>query len=270
MGEIAKKAGLNRESLYKALGETGNPEFGTVMRIVRALGSNAFRAPGSAWTDGEAAPGRVSDGTTHEPPTVRRPRLRRILLLSLLLLVAYALLAYLVLPAFWTHYEHQKRPRRAADGDADAQGIPGDPINVGLVGDRGRAVRDARGRLVSGRSGDAASSIEIVGSVLLDRPYRDAPVSSLFYLGPARGTRVREAGRQAAPTIGITSASGKFSTRARKAVRSGSATPPSIAASASATIPARSPITSPPISTPSEPCWPAIWKPQAWSTPNTR
>jgi probable addiction module antidote protein len=38
MGEIAKMAGLNRESLYKALGETGNPEFGTVMRIVRALG----------------------------------------------------------------------------------------------------------------------------------------------------------------------------------------------------------------------------------------
>ena len=31
MGGIAKKAGLNRESLYKALGETGNPEFGTVI-----------------------------------------------------------------------------------------------------------------------------------------------------------------------------------------------------------------------------------------------
>ena len=26
MGGIAKKAGLNRESLYKALGESGNPE----------------------------------------------------------------------------------------------------------------------------------------------------------------------------------------------------------------------------------------------------
>jgi probable addiction module antidote protein len=38
MGGIAKKAGLNRESLYRALGDTGNPEFGTVMRIVRALG----------------------------------------------------------------------------------------------------------------------------------------------------------------------------------------------------------------------------------------
>ena len=38
MGEVAKNAGLNRESLYKTLGETGNPEFGTVMRIVGALG----------------------------------------------------------------------------------------------------------------------------------------------------------------------------------------------------------------------------------------
>src|SRR5262249_27015740 len=38
MGQIAKNAGLNRESLYKALGKTGNPEFSTVMRIVHAMG----------------------------------------------------------------------------------------------------------------------------------------------------------------------------------------------------------------------------------------
>jgi probable addiction module antidote protein len=38
MSQIAKKAGLNRESLYKALGKNGNPEFATVMRIVRSLG----------------------------------------------------------------------------------------------------------------------------------------------------------------------------------------------------------------------------------------
>jgi probable addiction module antidote protein len=38
MSGIAKNAGLNRESLYKALGENGNPEFATVLRIVRALG----------------------------------------------------------------------------------------------------------------------------------------------------------------------------------------------------------------------------------------
>ena len=45
MGEIAKKAGLNRESLYKALGETGNHEFGTVMRIVGALGLTLSARP---------------------------------------------------------------------------------------------------------------------------------------------------------------------------------------------------------------------------------
>jgi probable addiction module antidote protein len=38
MGEIAKGAGLNRESLYKALGEAGNPEFNTIMRVIRAMG----------------------------------------------------------------------------------------------------------------------------------------------------------------------------------------------------------------------------------------
>jgi probable addiction module antidote protein len=48
MSEIAKSAGLNRESLYKALGETGNPEFGTVMRIVRALGLRLSAHPAAA------------------------------------------------------------------------------------------------------------------------------------------------------------------------------------------------------------------------------
>lgn len=38
MTETAKAAGITREGLYKALGEAGNPEFGTVLRIIRALG----------------------------------------------------------------------------------------------------------------------------------------------------------------------------------------------------------------------------------------
>ncbi len=38
MTRIAAETGLSRESLYKALGENGNPEFGTMMRISRALG----------------------------------------------------------------------------------------------------------------------------------------------------------------------------------------------------------------------------------------
>ena len=62
MGGIAKKAGLNRESLYKALGETGNPEFGTVMRIVQRPGPNSFSTPGGEWTAVKAASGRLTGG----------------------------------------------------------------------------------------------------------------------------------------------------------------------------------------------------------------
>lgn len=45
MSEVAKSAGLNRESLYKALGESGNPEFETIMRIIRALGLTLSARP---------------------------------------------------------------------------------------------------------------------------------------------------------------------------------------------------------------------------------
>ena len=45
MGEIAKGAGLNRESLYKALGEEGNPEFSTIMRVLRAMGLTLSARP---------------------------------------------------------------------------------------------------------------------------------------------------------------------------------------------------------------------------------
>ena len=38
MTEIAKEAGLSRESLYKALSADGNPEFATVLRVMQALG----------------------------------------------------------------------------------------------------------------------------------------------------------------------------------------------------------------------------------------
>jgi probable addiction module antidote protein len=45
MGDIAKAAGLNRESLYRALGETGNPEFGTMLGVFSALGLKLSARP---------------------------------------------------------------------------------------------------------------------------------------------------------------------------------------------------------------------------------
>ena len=37
MSEIARETGLSRESLYKALSADGNPEFATVLAVLRAL-----------------------------------------------------------------------------------------------------------------------------------------------------------------------------------------------------------------------------------------
>lgn len=38
MTQLAKDAGLGRESLYKALSGEGNPSFGTIVKVTRALG----------------------------------------------------------------------------------------------------------------------------------------------------------------------------------------------------------------------------------------
>ena len=38
MAQVARDAGLSRESLYKALSENGNPSFATVLKVARVLG----------------------------------------------------------------------------------------------------------------------------------------------------------------------------------------------------------------------------------------
>jgi probable addiction module antidote protein len=38
MMALARETGLTREGLYKALSPNGNPEFATVMKVIRALG----------------------------------------------------------------------------------------------------------------------------------------------------------------------------------------------------------------------------------------
>jgi probable addiction module antidote protein len=38
MAQVAKEAGLSRESLYKALSENGNPSFATILKVTKALG----------------------------------------------------------------------------------------------------------------------------------------------------------------------------------------------------------------------------------------
>ena len=45
MTKVAQEAGLGRESLYKSLSTSGNPEFATILKVVRALGLRLRAAP---------------------------------------------------------------------------------------------------------------------------------------------------------------------------------------------------------------------------------
>ena len=38
MAQLARDTGISREGLYKALSADGNPEFATVMKVIKALG----------------------------------------------------------------------------------------------------------------------------------------------------------------------------------------------------------------------------------------
>ncbi len=38
MTQLAKETGVSREGLYKALSSDGNPEFSTVLKVIKALG----------------------------------------------------------------------------------------------------------------------------------------------------------------------------------------------------------------------------------------
>jgi hypothetical protein len=99
-------------------------------------------------------------------------------------IATYVLLAYIILPALWTHHEHQKELANLPMVTLTGQGIPGDAINVGLIGDQRDVVcaMHAAGWFPADPI-TLKSSIEIVGSMLLDRQYKDAPVSNLYYLG---------------------------------------------------------------------------------------
>jgi hypothetical protein len=95
--------------------------------------------------------------------------------------VAYILVAYVVLPLGWDRYEHQPGLAEVPMVTRTAEGIPGDPLNVGLVG--GEADVLAAMHAAGWEPADPItlrSSLEIIGSVLLDRPDVHAPVSALY------------------------------------------------------------------------------------------
>jgi hypothetical protein len=107
---------------------------------------------------------------------------RRLAAAAIGVLVAYLALAYLLAPFFWRHFEHQPRLAGFEATTRTALGLPGDVINVGLEGSEDDVL--CAMHAAGWRPADPVtlgSSVRIIGSVLLDRPYLDAPVSPLFY-----------------------------------------------------------------------------------------
>jgi hypothetical protein len=107
-----------------------------------------------------------------------------LLRLGLATILLWILLAYLILPPLWRHYENQPGLEDTPKTTLTAQLIPGDPLNIGLIGRREELISAL---LHSGW--DPAdpttlrSSFGIARSVLLRRPYNEAPVSNLFVFG---------------------------------------------------------------------------------------
>jgi hypothetical protein len=99
-------------------------------------------------------------------------------------IAAYLLVAYVVLPALWTHYEHAPVMETVPKVTRTGAGIPGDPLNVALVGSEDEvlaAFASARWRRPAPI--DVRSSLGIAESVVLDRPDPTAPVSYLYLFG---------------------------------------------------------------------------------------
>lgn len=75
MTKIARETGLGRESLYKALSSTGNPEFATILKVIKALGLQLHASTASPSTSDGTEP-EVTDSTNVEPRPSRRKQAR--------------------------------------------------------------------------------------------------------------------------------------------------------------------------------------------------
>jgi hypothetical protein len=117
----------------------------------------------------------------------RRSLQRRIAIWVAALLGAWLTIAYLAAPEYWTFRDRGFGDQPFEMVTHTPQGIPGDPINVGLVGTRKDVIHAFA--LAGWDTADAVTlrtAIDIGESVLFSRPYPDAPMSRLLFEGRAQ------------------------------------------------------------------------------------
>ena len=120
--------------------------------------------------------------TPVEPEKHHRKKTRWAATATLLIVLAYLAAAYFVAPEFW--WLRDDGAQAISMRTTTTDGIPGDPINVGLVGTHQDVIQAFTA--AGWRPADAITlktSIEIGISVVLDMPDPDAPVSTLIYEG---------------------------------------------------------------------------------------
>jgi len=98
--------------------------------------------------------------------------------------VLYGLLAYFIAPEFWWFKDRRDVILPSEMVTTTTDRIPGDPINVGFIGSKAELIHAFT--VAGWHPADAItwrSSLEIGESVIFDRPYADAPVSTLLFEG---------------------------------------------------------------------------------------
>ena len=173
---------------------------------------------------------------------------RRLAAAAIVAIAVYLGLAYVLAPFFWRHFDRQPELASFEATTRTALGLPGDAINVGLEG----AEEDVLCAMHAAgwRPADPvtlSSSARIVGSVLFDRPYLDAPVSPLFYENRKQDLAFEKPDGKSARTRHHVRF-WKASRLAMTGCQSGSALPCSTTDSASAITPDKSPTTPRPTS----------------------
>lgn len=106
-------------------------------------------------------------------------------LLVCVALLAYLVVTYVILPALWKRYVHRHPLLEEVPGITHtADGIPGDPINVALIGTKAELIHI----MLAAKWHPAdpltlRSCLEIADAAVLKRSYEDAPVSNLYLFG---------------------------------------------------------------------------------------
>lgn len=110
---------------------------------------------------------------------------KQIVLRICLLLLIYGAVAYLVMPRLWKHYAHRHPSLEdIPDITYTKAGIPGDPLNVALIGTKDDVVRIMKAaKWYPADPLGLRSDLKIGVDSVLSRPDKDAPVSSLYLFG---------------------------------------------------------------------------------------